>query len=102
MRNGRVITIRPVVDADLERFYEYQSDPIATAMAVFGSREHDAFIEHWARIRVNPDSIIRAVDLDGAVCGNMMSWSQEGKRYVGYWIDRAQWGRGIGTEAPDS
>jgi RimJ/RimL family protein N-acetyltransferase len=68
-------------------------------MAVFGAKEHDAHVEHWARILVNPDSIVRTIELDGEVCGNMMSWSQEGKRFVGYWIDRAKWGRGVGTEA---
>jgi RimJ/RimL family protein N-acetyltransferase len=39
------------------------------------------------------------VTVDGAVAGNIGSWTAEGKREVGYWIDRAFWGRGVATEA---
>ena len=94
-----MITLRAVEEDDLDRFYEYQTDPIAVKMAVFAARDHDAFLANWARIRANPESIARAVEFDGNLCGNMMSWSQDGKRYVGYWIDRAMWGQGVGTEA---
>ena len=31
-----MIEIRPVEEGDLETFYEHQTDPEATAMAVFG------------------------------------------------------------------
>ena len=38
-------------------------------------------------------------DTDGEVAGNIGSWLSDGKREIGYWIDRALWGRGIATEA---
>ncbi len=67
-------------------------------MAVFGQREHDAFIAHWKTILANPDAYARAILVDEAVVGNVMSWSHEGMRYVGYWIDRDWWGKGVGSE----
>lgn len=94
-----MISIRPVVEADLETFYEHQIDPDAAAMAVFGgAREHDAFIVHWKGILGRPDGFARAVLVDGAVVGYATSWSDDGRRYVAYWIDRAWWGRGVGSE----
>jgi RimJ/RimL family protein N-acetyltransferase len=94
-----VISLRPVEESDLETLYEHQTDPVAAEMAVFGGREHDAFIEHWhTKIYPNPENIARAVTIDGVLAGNMLSWKHEGKRYVGYWIGREFWGQGIGSE----
>ena len=41
----------------------------------------------------------KTILFDAQVVGNIGSWTSEGKREIGYWIDRAFWGRGIGTEA---
>jgi len=92
------IEVRPVVESDLETFYEHQTDPDATAMAVFGARERDVFMEHWhTRILPNPENYARTVTVDGQVAGNLLSWPMEGQRYVGYWIGREFWGRGVAT-----
>jgi RimJ/RimL family protein N-acetyltransferase len=42
---------------------------------------------------------VSAVSAENQVVGNLGSWTAEGKREVGYWIDRAFWGRGVATEA---
>jgi RimJ/RimL family protein N-acetyltransferase len=44
-------------------------------------------------------NIVRAVEANGVVVGNIGSWQQEGERYVGYWIGREHWGRGLATAA---
>ena len=93
-----MISIRPVEEADLETLFLFESDPIAAEMAVFGQREHDAFIAHWKTILANPDAYARAILVDEAVVGNVGSWSSDGLRYVGYWIGRDWWGRGVGSE----
>lgn len=95
-----MIELRPVEVADLATFYEHQSDPVGIAMAVFGSRDREAHFQHWTtKVMVDPDNITRTVLVDGVVAGNMMCWPYEGGRYVGYWIGREFWGRGIATEA---
>ncbi|MCC6492594.1 MAG: GNAT family N-acetyltransferase [Pirellulales bacterium] len=93
------MVLREVVDADLPIFFEHQRDPEAVRMAAFPSRDHDAFMTHWARIRGEPSNIIRAIDCDGRVAGNIGSWVAEGRRLVGYWIGREFWGRGVATAA---
>jgi RimJ/RimL family protein N-acetyltransferase len=94
------IDVRPVVESDLHTFYEHQTDPEAIAMAVFGAREREIFMEHWhSRILANADNYARTITVDGEVAGNLLSWDMDGYRYVGYWIGREFWGRGVATEA---
>jgi RimJ/RimL family protein N-acetyltransferase len=43
---------------------------------------------------------VRTVTVDGVPAGNLVAWTQEdGRRFIGYWLGRAYWGRGIGTRA---
>ena len=93
------VTIRPVREDDLPILFEHQRDPEANAMAAFPARERDAFMAHWAKILSDPACIARAIELDGAVAGNIGSFDREGRREVGYWVDRAFWGRGVATRA---
>ena len=93
------IHIRDVTESDLPILYEQQLDPEATAMAAFPSRDHDAFMAHWAKIMVYEKNIIKAISYDGEVAGYILSWEMEGEREVGYWIGKAYWGKGIATQA---
>jgi RimJ/RimL family protein N-acetyltransferase len=94
-----MISIRPVQDADLDAFYAHQTDPVAREMAIFPERDRAAFDAHWQRIRTNPDGVARTVTVDGVVAGNILCWLADGRRFLGYWIGREFWGRGVATEA---
>ena len=96
-----MIELRPVTEDDLIPFFEFQRDPIAAAMAAFPSKERlEDHLAHWrTKILGNPDNVARTVLADGTVAGNMLSWAHDGLRYVGYWIGREFWGRGIATQA---
>ena len=56
-------------------------------------------LEHWTRILSDDSMVARAIELDGRVAGNVGSFEYGGRREVGYWIDRAYWGRGVATLA---
>jgi RimJ/RimL family protein N-acetyltransferase len=94
-----VVTIRPVREDDLPILFEHQRDPEANAMAAFPPRDRDAFMAHWAKILADDSLLAFAIELDGRVVGNLGSFEFEGHREVGYWIDRAVWGRGVATRA---
>jgi hypothetical protein len=42
---GASISLREVTDADVEIFYDYQSDPISVEMAAFPAREKAAHLQ---------------------------------------------------------
>lgn len=93
------ITLREVTGADLPIFFAHQRDPEACRMANFPSRDRDAFMAHWAKILRDGSGVVRTVELEGAVAGNVVSWVHDEERDVGYWIGREHWGRGVATAA---
>jgi len=93
------VQLRDVEAGDLPLFFEHQRDPVAVAMVAFNSRQREAFDQHWAKLLADEKNLAKTIVADGKVAGNIGSWTSDGKREIGYWIDRALWGRGIATEA---
>ncbi|TQF17682.1 GNAT family N-acetyltransferase [Myxococcus llanfairpwllgwyngyllgogerychwyrndrobwllllantysiliogogogochensis] len=91
--------LRIVTDEDLPIFFEHQCDPEALRMAAFPSRARDAFMTHWRTNVLRPENVNRTIVVGGVVVGNIGSWEQDGKRLIGYWVGREQWGKGIATRA---
>ncbi len=104
-----VIRLRDVEADDLALFFEYQRDPVAVAMVAFQSRDRAAFARHWANLMTDATILKKTIVVASAVsadspaqdqvAGNINSWTSEGQRKVGYWLDRVFWGRGIATAA---
>lgn len=68
-------------------------------MAAFPARPREAFFAHWRRIMSDPSVVVRTIEADGRVAGNVVSFMNGDAREVGYWLSRAFWGRGIATRA---
>lgn len=93
------VRLRDVEPADLPLFFEHQRDPEAVAMVMFNSRDRPAFDAHWAKILADATGFTKTIVVDGQTAGYITSFIREGEREVGYWLDRAFWGRGIATQA---
>ena len=93
------VRLRPVQPCDLPRMYDMQLDPESNRMAVTIPRTEDAFDSHWAKALTDPGNTARAVLLGGRVVGYISCFPADGQDHVGYWIDRAYWGRGVASRA---
>ncbi|GLX00243.1 N-acetyltransferase GCN5 [Microtetraspora sp. NBRC 16547] len=92
--------LRDVEDADLELFFEQEHDPETVRRSRFTPRDREVFMTHWAT-KVLGDStiLVQTVTVDGEPAGNVVSWWEQDRRFIGYGFGRRFWGRGIGTKA---
>ncbi|MFJ3233557.1 GNAT family N-acetyltransferase [Streptomyces sp. NPDC086787] len=94
------VRLRPVADTDLEVFLAHEHDPEAVRRSRFTPRPREAFLKHWReRVLVDPGCLVRTVTVDGEIAGSVVSWWEGDRRYIGYWLGRPYWARGIGTRA---
>lgn len=91
--------LRAVTEGDLPLFFDHQRDPEANRMAAFPPRDRETFMAHWAGILQDATVVVRAIELDGRVAGNVVVFGYEGRREVGYWLGREFWGKGVATRA---
>jgi RimJ/RimL family protein N-acetyltransferase len=94
-----MVTLRDVTDADLPTLFEHQRDPESVRMTRVPARDAAAFAEHRAAIRADPEVVWLAIDEDGELVGDVVSFVHDGQREVGYRLGRGHWGRGIATAA---
>ena len=96
------VSLRPLEDGDLDAVFGQMSDPESIRMAAFTSEnqiDRAAFLERMARIRSDSTTSNWAVEADGELVGTIASFRIDDELEVTYWIDRAQWGRGIASAA---
>jgi RimJ/RimL family protein N-acetyltransferase len=100
VHSSGAMDLRDATEDDLPVFFANQRDPEAVRMAAFASRDEEAFFAHWrGNILGRPGCRAKTILVDGAVAGHVVSWTQDGRRLVGYWLGRSYWGRGIASEA---
>lgn len=92
------VTLRPIKQSDLEQLFIHQRDPIACQLAQFSPRDREAFFAHWQQNILGQASVLAlGIEVDGLLVGNIGHWHMDGQALIGYWIDRAFWGRGVAT-----
>ena len=93
------VGLRPVEAGDLPRMYEWQLDPDSNRMAATIPWTREAFDSHWSKSLDDPKNTTRAILFDGTFVGTVCCFPMGGQDHVGYWVDRAFWGRGIASRA---
>lgn len=93
------VMLRDVIEDDLPFFFEHQRDPDATQMAAFPTREREPFDAHWTRILAHPAIIKKTILFEEQIAGNLVSFEQDGKVLVGYWLSKRYWGLELAPRA---
>jgi RimJ/RimL family protein N-acetyltransferase len=94
--------MREPIETDLPVLFEQQLDPEANFMVAFISRDpsnREAFMAHWHKILGDENVLVCTITYAGRVAGSVLSYLDEGKPEVGYWLGREFWGKGIATQA---
>jgi RimJ/RimL family protein N-acetyltransferase len=96
------VSLRPLEDGDLDAIYQQVTDPESVRMAAFTAKDQTdrrAFLNRMSRLRTDTSVSHRVIDVDGAVAGTIGSFRIDDQLEVTYWVDRAQWGKGIASAA---
>lgn len=94
------VRLRPTTPADVAALFAFQLDPEANRMAMVRPRDEATFFALWEGIFADPQVVKRViVDEDERLLGSINCIQREGLDYVGYWVAREHWGRGIAGRA---
>ncbi len=95
----REIRLRPIEHRDLPGIFTMQLDPESNQMAVTNPRTKEEFYAHWTNLLADSDLKSLAIISGESLIGVISSFPMEGRDHIGYWIDRAYWGKGIASKA---
>jgi RimJ/RimL family protein N-acetyltransferase len=93
------VTLRPMVVSDFPALFAQQADPVAAQLAAFTPRDWPAFVAHETKVLEDPQVTCRTIVVDGQVAGSVVCFPRLGALELGYWVDRALWGRGVASTA---
>jgi RimJ/RimL family protein N-acetyltransferase len=94
------MVLREIKESDLLAIFEHERDLEACRMAAYPVRDLEGIMRHWReKILGDPNTKKMAIVINDEVVGNIVSWENNGKRLVGYWIGKDYWGRGIAAMA---
>ncbi len=102
MNLKNALILRDVLSSDVAIFFDQQLDQEANYMAAFTAKDptnRESFSAHWKRIMADSTVMIKTVVIDEKIAGSVLSYEEDGKPEVSYWLGKEFWGNGICTDA---
>lgn len=59
----------------------------------------EKFLAHWNRVLADSSITVRTILCNGRVSGHILCHSWFGNPELTYWIDKADWGKGVATKS---
>ncbi|MCC7388949.1 MAG: GNAT family N-acetyltransferase [Phycisphaerales bacterium] len=98
-RTMPTVRLRRIEPADLPILCAFQQDADSCALAAVKPRDTDSYMAHWGTVLTDEAVVPRAILADEVLVGSINKFRREGEDFVGYWIAREHWGRGIASRA---
>ncbi len=97
------IRLRLTRPDDLPALFDMQAEPESNAMAGTKPRTQEAFDAVWARIFAEQNVNAMVIEIEEAhgprIVGSVSRFPAKDRDWVGYWIARSHWGKGIASRA---
>lgn len=96
------IKLKPSTVDDLLYFFEYQLDEEANYMAAFTAKDptdKTSYLEKYATLLRNPTVNMQTIYSGNSVIGTVTKFEINDVAEVAFWIDKAQWGKGVASQA---
>ncbi len=94
-----MIELRKMIEDDFDQLYQFGLDHESSLMAKVHPRKREDFFQFWAKVIEDPNTYAKTILYQGRVVGLINAFPVEDETHVGYWIDRAHWGKGIGKRS---
>ncbi len=94
-----LIQLRPVVRGDLRTLFLMQQDEAGNRLAGTKPRSWEAFAERWEEVLIDPRVTARAIVVGAEILGAINVIPDDFGTWLGYWIEREHWGRGVASTA---
>lgn len=93
------VRLRDIETADLPALFRIQLEPEGNRMAAVIPRGEAEFYAHWTKILAERVVIAKTILADGALVGSISCFKRDGTDFVGYWLAKEHWGKGIASRA---
>jgi RimJ/RimL family protein N-acetyltransferase len=93
------VRLRDVETADLPALFQIQLDPEGNRMAAVIPRDEATFHAHWTKILAERSVVAKTILAEEVLVGSISCFKRDGKDFVGYWLAKEHWGKGIASRA---
>jgi len=93
------LRLRATLPSDVSALFEHQLDPECNALAGTKPRDLATFNARWDQVLADTTITARVIVAGGAIVGSINCLKEADKDFIGYWIAREHWGKGIATRA---
>ena len=96
------VTLRPMIESDLEQFFLDQQDEEARYRAAFTPEnpfDREAYMSKWKKLLHDETVCNKTILVKDKIAGSIAKYMMFGEAQITYWISKPYWNRGVASAA---